>query len=210
MSKYAKLSAWLVGAWFVVSITASALHLYQTGPDQPPLPLGLAALTPLLVFLVWFARSRPFREFTLSLSPRLLTLVQSWRIGGFAFVVLAAYRMLPNLFALPAGWGDIAIGFTAVWAALKLATPDNRRRFIVWQVLGIADLVNAVLLGTLTGVISPHGIPTSLMTVLPLSVIPTFFVPLYTMIHVICIAQALRWPAQQTRYSEARISSATA
>lgn len=210
MSKYAKLSAWLVGAWFVVSITASALHLYQTGPDQPPLPLGLAALTPLIVFLVWFARSRPFREFTFSLNPRLLTLVQAWRIAGFVFVVLAAYRMLPNLFALPAGWGDIAIGFTAVWAALRLATPDKRRRFIVWQVLGIADLVNAVLLGTLTGVINPHGIPTSLMTVLPLSVVPTFFVPLYAMIHVICIAQALRWPAQQTRTAEIRVSSATA
>jgi hypothetical protein len=210
MSNYAKLSAWLVGTWFVVSITASALHLYQTGPDQPPLPLGLAALTPLIVFLVWFAWSRSFREFTLSLNPRLLTLVQAWRIAGFVFVVLAAYRMLPNLFALPAGWGDIAIGFTAIWAALKLATPDHRRRFIVWQVLGIADLVNAVLLGTLTGVINPHGIPTSAMTVLPLSVVPTFFVPLYTMIHVICIAQALRWPVQPAGSFGAGVSSATA
>jgi hypothetical protein len=31
------------------------------------------------------------------------------------------------------------------------------------------------------------------MTVLPLSLIPTFFVPLFMMLHVICIAQARKW-----------------
>lgn len=60
-----------------------------------------------------------------------------------------------------------------------------------------------------SNVIDPHGIPTSAMTVLPLSLIPTFGVPLFLILHVICIAQALRWPAKQTqpvtqqRWSEA-------
>jgi hypothetical protein len=31
------------------------------------------------------------------------------------------------------------------------------------------------------------------MTVLPLSLIPTFLVPLYLILHVICIAQARGW-----------------
>lgn len=209
MSRYAKLSSWLIGAWFVVSIVASGLHLYQNDPKQPPLPLGIAALTPIIVFLVWFALSASFREFTMSLSPRVLTLVQTLRIEGFAFLVLAFYSILPRTFALSAGWGDIVIGATASLAAWKLATPNRRGSFIVWQILGIADLVNAVLMGTLAGIINPHGISTGAMTVLPLSLIPTFAVPLFLILHVICIAQALRWqkepvqPVAQERWSEA-------
>ena len=38
------------------------------------------------------------------------------------------------------------------------------------------------------------------MTVLPLSLIPTFFVPLFVMLHMICIAQAWSWKsASQVR-----------
>ena len=68
---------------------------------------------------------------------------------------------------------------------------------MLWQALGITDLVMAVSLGTLAGVIDPHGIPTSPLTVLPLSLIPTFAVPLLLILHVICIAQAMRWPRRQ-------------
>jgi len=197
MTRYAKLTAGLIGAWFALSLTASALHLYRTGPNDPPLPLGLAALTPIVVFLVWFAASPGLRQFTMSLNPRTLTLVQSWRVAGFVFLILASYGILPSVFALPAGWGDIAIGATASFVALKLASPDHRRIFVVWQVLGIADLVTAVTLGTLASVIDPHGIPTSAMTVLPLSLIPTFAVPLLLILHVTCIVQAKRWPGRQ-------------
>ncbi len=147
MSKYAKLTGGIIAAWFVFSLVASALHLYTNGPNQPPLPLGLAALTPIVLFLGWFLSSAKFREFALSLSPRTLTLVQSWRIAGFTFLALAAYGILPGLFALPAGWGDIAIGATAPFVALGLAAPGHRKSFIFWQLLGITDLVTAVALG---------------------------------------------------------------
>ena len=86
------------------------------------------------------------------------------------------------------------IGVTAPFAALRLANPAHRKAFILWQVLGITDLVNALALGALAGVIDPHGIPTAAMTVLPMSYIPTFAVPLFLILHIICIAQARRWP----------------
>lgn len=194
MSKFAKLTSGIIGAWFVFSLGASALHFYKNGPNDPPLPLGLAALTPIVLFLAWFMSSSKFREFALSLNPSVLTLVQSWRIAGFSFLVLAAYGILPALFALPAGWGDIAIGATAPFVALALAAPGHRKSFIVWQLLGVMDLVTAVALGTLAPVLNPHGIAAGAMTVLPMSLIPTFAVPLFLILHIICIAQAIRWP----------------
>jgi hypothetical protein len=194
MSKYAKLSAGLLAAWLVFSLFSSALHLYSNAPNTPPIALGLAVLTPIVLFLVWFASSPGFRQFVLSLSPRTLTLVQTMRIAGIVFLVLGAYKILPAFFALSAGWGDIAIGVTAPFAAVWLANPAHRKGFILWQLLGITDLVNALALGTLAGFIDPHGISTAAMTVLPMSYIPTFAVPLFLILHIISITQARRWP----------------
>jgi hypothetical protein len=196
-AKYGRLTTSLIAIWYLLSLSASALDVFRTDPSRPPLTLGLGVLAPIVLFLLWFARSEPFREFTLALSPSIITMVQAWRIAGFVFLVSYTYNILPGTFALPAGWGDIAIGATAPLAAMKLANPGHRKSFIVWQVLGISDLLMAVTLGTTAGLFNPHGIATSAMTVLPLSLIPTFAVPLLLILHVICIAQARRWHARQ-------------
>lgn len=195
--KYGKLTAGLIGAWFIASLTVSALHGFLTAPGRPPLPLGLAVLIPIGLFVLWFGASKSFRQFVLDLNPRTLTFVHSWRLVGFAFLVLYSYGILPGLFALSAGWGDIAIGATAPFVAMTLANPGHRRTFIFWQALGVLDLVNAVAMGVAAQLIQPHGVPSTAMTVLPMSLIPTFAVPLLLILHFICIAQALRWPEQR-------------
>ena len=195
MSKYAKLSAGLLAAWLAFALSSSALHLYQNAPNTPPIALGLAVVTPVLLFLIWLASSPGFRQFVLSLSPRAVTMVQGVRVAGIVFLALGTYKILPAYFALSAGWGDIIIGATAPIAAFWLANPAHRRGFIFWQFLGIADLVNALALGTLSGIIDPRGIPTAPMAVLPMSYITTFAVPVFFILHIISIAQARRWPA---------------
>jgi hypothetical protein len=204
-ASYGRLTGGLIAAWFVFALSASALHLFKTDPDVPPLALGLAVLIPLVVFLLWFATSAGFRQFAMSLNPGILTFVQSWRIAGFTFLTLYAVGLLPGVFALPAGWGDIAIGATAPLAALKLANFSRRRAFIFWQILGIFDLVTALTLGTTAQWLSPNGVGTALMTVLPLSLIPTFAVPLLMMLHVICIAQARQWKAGEYVHVEEQL-----
>lgn len=197
-TNYAKLTLWLIAVWFVLAMAASALHLLQGQPGQPPIPILIAVLTPLAAFSIWYGGSKPFREWVLSLNPRTLTLIQSERIGGLVFLAMYTYNILPGMFALPAGWGDIAIGATAYLAATRLV-PHHRRGFIVWQLLGILDLVVALSMAAVSTLLHPHGITTAPMTELPLSMIPAFGVPLFLILHVICIAQARRWPAEETR-----------
>jgi hypothetical protein len=127
--------------------------------------------------------------------------VQAWRIIGFIFVLLEARGMLPAVFAWPAGYGDMAIGMTAGFVAWKFADPSHRNSFILWQILGILDLVNAVSVGTTAGLLSPQAPSMVLMTVLPLSLVPTFLVPLFTIFHVISIAQARSWKVALQRTS---------
>ena len=193
MSKYGKITAGLLAVWFAAVLWASAAHLFLNPLAQFGVGVAVAAVVPLIVFSLWFAGSEGFRHFALSLNPRILTSVQVWRVVGFTFVLLQARNVLPAIFAWPAGYGDMFIGVTAGFAAWKLAEPAHRGTFIFWQALGILDLVTAVSLGTTARLLDPHGASMVTMTVLPLSLIPTFFVPLFMMLHVICIAQARSW-----------------
>ncbi len=209
-SKYAKFVAGILAAWFIFSLTASALRVFEAGSQGPAIGVGLAAFMPPLVFLVWFGISPRLRQFVFSLNPRTLTLAQAWRVNGWIFLVLAAFGMLPGIFAQPAGWGDIAIGATAPLVAWKLATASHRTGFIVWQVLGIADLLMAVTLGASAALIDPSSVSTGIMTVLPLSLVPTFLVPLFLIFHIICISQARLWHASQTSHSKDELASSRA
>jgi hypothetical protein len=201
-AKYGRLTAVLLIVWLGISITASKLLIFHAGSKYavfPPIPLGLAVLLPIAFFLLCFAAFRRFRQFALSLNPTALTIAQTWRILGFTFVTLQVFHILPGVFAQPAGWGDIFIGLTAPFVALYLARPSHKNTFIAWNIFGVVDLVNAITLGVLAstavGVLRP-SVSTDAMTVLPLSLIPTFAVPLLLIVHIILIAQAMGWQTQ--------------
>jgi hypothetical protein len=193
MRNYGKLTIGIIVVWFIFALSASALHLFKNDANRIGVEVAIAALAPIVVFSLWFAVSEKFRQFALSLNPRTLTALQSWRFVGFIFVLLEARGVLPAIFAWPAGYGDMAIGVTASFVAWRLADPDHRNGFVLWQLLGILDLVVAVGVGTTAGFLSPQGPTMAPMTVLPLSLIPTFLVPLFLVLHVICIAQARNW-----------------
>jgi hypothetical protein len=199
MKNYGKFVTGLILVWFISALSASALHLFKNDSNRIGVAVAIAASMPIALFSLWFAASEGFRRFALSLNPAILTSAQSWRIIGFTFLLLQVRGILPAIFALPAGYGDMFVGVTAAYVAWKLANPIYRNSFILWQVLGITDLVTAVTLGTTATLISPHDATMAAMTVLPLSLIPTFLVPLFLIFHVICIAQARSWKAASER-----------
>jgi hypothetical protein len=205
MKTYAKLTTVIIAAWFLFALSASSLHWFKNDANRIGGAVALAVLTPVILFALWIAASPTFRQFALSLNPQILTAAQTWRLLGFTFLVSQARGILPAIFALPAGYGDMFIGATATLAAWKLANPSRRQSFIFWQALGITDLVLAVSLGTTAGLLSPHGTSMAAMTLLPLSLIPTFLVPLFLIFHIICIAQARSW---KSAVSNARLRQA--
>jgi hypothetical protein len=93
----------------------------------------------------------------------------------------------------PAGWGDVAIGIAAPLVALYWKRPFPYKSFVVWNVLGLLDLAMAVSLGILASG-TPVGVlagkvTTRLMGMFPLSLIPTFFVPLLMILHLISLSR---------------------
>jgi hypothetical protein len=73
-------------------------------------------------------------------------------------------------------------------------TPSVRKWFVAWNILGIIDLVLAVTLGILHsvstfGILAGNGPTTLLMTQFPRSLVPTFLVPIYILLHLLALAR---------------------
>ena len=185
-----------LAVWFLLIVSLGAAGSFVGPPGKPPLPMAIGVATPLLLFLAWMRTSPAFREYVLSIDLRLNIAMQAWRWAGLGFIDLYAYKVLPAVFAFPAGLGDMAIGITAPWVILKLTRrPDFAAgsAFVRWNLLGILDLVIAISIGTLgafraTG--APGEINTTPMATLPLLLIPAYFVPLFLMLHIAALLQS--------------------
>jgi hypothetical protein len=177
----------VAAAWFGTALATGAAGVFDQPADSPPAAIGVAAVAPPLAVVGLLAFSARFRSWVRDLDLRFLTLLQTWRVAGVAFLALSAQGDLAAGFALPAGLGDVAVGLTAPLVALYVVGGGRgaRRTYVAWSILGIADLLAAVALGVTAG--SGAG-P---MSVLPMSLIPTFGVPVTLALHAICLVNAV-------------------
>ena len=115
----------------------------------------------------------------------LLVALQTYRVGGIAFLWGMYEGILDPAFAIPAGVGDILIGITAIPFALFLWKGYSWSKYavVVWSVLGVADLVNAITLGTITNA----NLANSTMASFPWILVPTVAVPLALTLHGIVL-----------------------
>ena len=188
----------VLSAWFLLVVSLGAIGAFVAPPGTPPVLLAIAVGAPLLLFFAGLRLSPAFRDFVLSLDLRLIAGIQAWRWAGLGFLSLFAHNVLPAVFALPAGLGDMAIGFAAPWMILALVRQPGfaaSATFVRWNVLGIVDLVVALTIGTVTATLAsgaPGEISTAPMATLPLLLIPVYLVPVFLMLHATALMQSRR------------------
>jgi hypothetical protein len=188
------LPVWLVVAvWVALSLILNIFGVLANPPDKPPIALLISVIGPPILFAIAYSLSARVRTLSLSLDLRLLTAMQAWRIIGAMFLVLMMFRLLPGTFAWPAGVGDLIVGAYAPFVVLVMSrrTPGWRKHIVLLNVLGLLDFVGAIGGGVLAGS-SPIGIlrgdiTTDIMQKLPLSLIPTFAVPFWIILHIISL-----------------------
>jgi hypothetical protein len=195
-----------LAAWLLLVIVLGSVGAFVTPPREVPFRIAIGVTAPVILFFFAIWLSRAFREFLLTADLRVMTAIQAWRFAGFGFLALYAHAVLPGSFAWPAGLGDIAIGVTAPWILLALLRRPAfaaSGAFLVWNALGILDLIVAVGTGAAGSVLatgSPGEISTRPMAQFPLVLIPAYFVPIFLMLHVAALMQARRLrqePAQE-------------
>lgn len=186
----------VLALWLALVFLLGAGGAFVRPPGTLPLPILVGVLTPIIVFLAAYRISGTFRDFVLTVDLRLATGIQAWRFAGLGFLALYAHGVLPGLFAWPAGLGDIAIGVTAPWMVLALIRRPGfaaGKLFVIWNLLGILDLVVAVGTGAISSrlALGAAGEATIFpMAQLPLVLIPAYLVPFFIMLHLTAIFQA--------------------
>ena len=116
-----------------------------------------------------------FRDWLDSVPLRWLIGINISRFIGITFLVLAAQGKLNPVFAFRAGWGDVIVASTAI---LLLVVRAPRFVLHAWNLFGALDLLAAV--GTASMVPDVRAILT-----FPLSLIPTFAIPVLLANHVL-------------------------
>ena len=113
-----------------------------------------AALTATLAVGYVVLLSPTFRAVIAGIPQHWLIGIQTFRILGGVFLIRYFNGELPALFAVPAGVGDVLTGVLAPLVAYWwfVGKPYARSAAIAWNLFGMADLMNAVALGALTGV----------------------------------------------------------
>lgn len=152
-------------------------------------PIAITATAPVILFLLAYAFMPGFRAFVLAQDLRKLTMIQHWRVLGFAFLLLYAHGVLPGLFAWPAGVGDVAVGFAAFFVVARMdRDPDYATsRGLVWfHIMGLTDFAVAVVTVGLAAGAYPAliggGVTSAAMDVWPLNIFPSFGVPAFIIV----------------------------
>ena len=168
---------WLLAAY---AIGASGLLRFARPPVPQVLIVGLTA-----AILVLFWTPGLFRRWALTVDVRALVLIHVTRFVGIYFLVLHGRGELPYPFAVPGGWGDIAVATAAlaVGLASRPDTTTGRRVIMGWNVFGLWDILFVVVTATRLGLADPQSMRALLR--LPLSLLPTFLVPIIIATHVI-------------------------
>lgn len=157
----------VVAAWgLAVAILAHSgalLRLYQ------PLIAAIVAATIIIPTTIYF-QSPTMRRLAEKIGHRRIVMFHVWRIpAALLFFWYGAQGMLPPLFWILAGVGDLIAGLYALRISLRGEDPHAYRAF---HRLGFADFVVAVGTGlTFTLLMDPR--------MAPIATIPLAFVPLF-------------------------------
>jgi hypothetical protein len=178
-------------AWIGASAALAANDVYPD-PDAVVPWLGVAMFSAFVAVLLAARIPVVARILAASATASRSAWPHAVRVLGVLFLIAMAQGTLPAAFALPAGLGDMAAGV----AALLLARRWTSRRAFWLNVFGLADLVVAVTLGVLGGLITYQVLTlspsTAALSLLPLALIPTTVVPLDAALHVLSLARLRR------------------
>ena len=199
-----RLSAIALAAWLMAALVAGRAGVFDR-PGRPPFELLGFVVLPMAGFGTAYLGSRTFRAFAASVKLSWLVGSHLWRLVGLGFIIGWYLGALPAGFAIPEGLGDIIAALGAVALVRTLAAGSTPRTWLLaWNVFGLVDLVTAIALGVLysngpLGLLSGGSVTTRPMVTFPVSLIPTFFVPVFILLHALTFTRLSARPARVSR-----------
>jgi hypothetical protein len=180
--------------WFAVAWSAAINGVFQTGASPAPL-LPLAIFLPVIIGAPLLLLSKRVGQVLDAMPAAWLVALQLYRVFGSVFLVEGLRGLVPGVFGLPAGTGDLLTGLFAVPAAIALSagTAEGRKTAIAWNIFGLADFAVAITLGLITSpglfqLIVPN-VPSIGAGAYPNVLTPAFVVPSSILLHLLSLRQ---------------------
>jgi hypothetical protein len=183
--------------WAAVAWTAAINGVFRIGASPLPL-LPLAIFVPVIIGAPLLLLSERVGRLLDAMPTTWLVALQLYRVFGNQWLAYWLLGLLPGLWALPAGTGDVLTGLFAVPAAIALATDtaEGRKAAILWNIFGIADLAVAIALGM---IIAPGPFQLIVPNILSIGIdgypnvlTPAFVVPGSILLHALSLRQLRR------------------
>jgi hypothetical protein len=179
--------------WLALAVYLGSAGAFRSAVSQPFPYIGLAILGPIILGSLLMLTSKTVQEIIGAVPQGWLVGFQVYRIAGVIFLVLYAGGLLPGVFAIPAGYGDLLVGLSAI--AIGAVALKNRlsRVIALWNWLGILDLAIAVATGFLTAPsryqLLSRETPNLLIGSFPLVMIPIYLVPISILLHLASLSK---------------------
>lgn len=177
--------------WFAIVFFLTLNGYFETPDGVLPIKMPIFFMIPPILFVMALSMSNTVARWADRVDITTATSLQSWRVMGFTFLILWALGQLPFIFALLAGFGDVATGVYAAFATVKVGERAAGWQKSARRVIYMGSIDFAVAVGT--GLLSAAGylklyeneVSAHLMTIYPMVMFPVFIVPAFIILHIL-------------------------
>ena len=179
-----------IGLWvWLIAALVAGRQLWLQPLLGPALQVLLFGLTGIVLLL--YCKIRTLRTWIDDLDLRALVFFHVTRFVGIYFLLAYQRGELPYAFAVPGGWGDNFVAASALLVCFVPMSDTTRHRAIrIWNIIGLTDILLVLFTGARLALQNPSQLRA--LTYLPLSLLPTFLVPLIIATHVIIFLRLRR------------------
>jgi len=173
---------------YLVIVAFASLIGFFDDVMLPP-KIVLTTTLPLAIFVTIIYNTKICKKANVTLKLEDLVKIHIFRLIGSTFIILLFYDLLPPVFALFAGIGDLLTALSSIFVAKAIQTKKNyaRKLTYIWNTFGLVDiLITSAMAIIFTKISIDKGIQgVAFLAEFPFCFIPAFAPPTIIFLHLL-------------------------
>ena len=171
---------WLVLGFYIPYLIIVAIASFNDFFDDVMLPpkIFLTTTLPLAIFVTIIYNTEICKKANTILNLEDLVKIHIFRLIGSTFIILFLYDLLPPVFALFAGIGDLLTAISSIFVAKAIRNKKNyaRKLTYIWNTFGLVDIL---ITSAMAIIFTKISIDNSIQAVVFLAEFPFCFIPAF-------------------------------
>ncbi|WP_299430887.1 hypothetical protein [uncultured Maribacter sp.] len=189
---------WLVLGFYIIYLIIVSVASINGFFDTVMLPPKIVVTTtlPLAVFVTIIFSTKICKKANAILKLEYLVKIHIFRLIGVTFIILYLYDLLPPVFALCAGIGDLLTAISSVFVAKAIRNNKSyaRKLTLIWNTFGLVDIIITSAMAIIFTKISMDNTVQGVefLVEFPFCFIPAFAPPTIIFLHLL-VFRKLSW-----------------